>query len=199
MAKVSFANLKLKVDKEIKTVDFNGTQIEVAQYLPIADKKDLVDITLQKAEENGIYDPIQVDMYFHLHIVYMYSNLSFTDKQKEDESKLYDILESNGLMAAIIGAMNTDEYNTLYAWIVDKQKKIMKYKNTAGAVLQSVINDLPRNAEAAAQIVENFDPTKYQEVINFATAANGGRPIRGLRANLQPVDDEPEFKTPVIG
>lgn len=198
MAKVSFANLKLKVDKEVKTVDYGGTQIEVLQYLPIADKKDLVDITLQKAEENGIYDPIQVDMYFHLHIVYMYSNLSFTDKQKEDESKLYDILESNGLIAAVLKGMREKEYSTLYAWIVDKQKKIMKYKNTAGAVLQSVINDLPRNAEAAAQIVENFDPTKYQEVINFATAANGGRPIRGLRANLQPVDDEPEFKTPVI-
>ena len=181
--KVSFANLKLKVDKEVKIVDFNGAQIEVMQYLPIADKKDLVDITLQKAEENGIYDPIQVDMYFHLHIIYMYTNLSFTDKQKEDEAKLYDLLESNGLIAAVLGVMNEHEYSILYAWIMDKQKKIMKYKNTAGAVLQSVINDLPRNAEAAAQIVQSFDPNKYQEVINFATAANGGRPIMGPNKN----------------
>ena len=132
---------------------------------------------------NGIYDPIQVDMYFHLHIIYMYTNLSFTDKQKEDEAKLYDLLESNGLIAAVLGVMNEHEYSILYAWIMDKQKKIMKYKNTAGAVLQSVINDLPRNAEAAAQIVQSFDPNKYQEVINFATAANGGRPIMGPNKN----------------
>lgn len=183
MAKVSFANLKLKVEKDIKTIDFNNTQIEVLQYLPISDKKDLIDITLQKAEENGLYDPIQVDMYFHLHIVYMYSNLSFTDKQKEDEFKLYDMLESNGLIAAILKGMDEHEYSILYTWLEDKQKKIMKYKNTAGAVLQSVINDLPRSAQAAAEIVEHFDPNKYQEVINFATAANGGRPVMGVNKN----------------
>lgn len=180
MTKVSFANLKLKTNKDVNIVDFNGTQLEVLKYLPITDKKDLIDITLQKSEENGIYDPIKMEMYFHLHIVYMYSNLSFTDKQKEDEEKLYDILESNGVIAAVLHGMSEDEYGMLMEWLNEKEKKIMKYKNTAGAVLQNVINDLPKNAQAAAEIVENFDPNKYQEVINFATAANGGRPINGL-------------------
>ena len=54
--KVSYANLKLKVDNSIKTFDFNGNQIEVLQYLPIEDKYDLIMITLQKAKENGIYN-----------------------------------------------------------------------------------------------------------------------------------------------
>ena len=36
---------------------------------------------------------------------------------------------------------------------------MLTYRNTAGAVLQSVINDLPRNAQAAAEIVESFDKT----------------------------------------
>ena len=30
---------------------------------------------------------------------------------------------------------------------------------------------------AAAKIVDEFDPEKFQQVIDFATAANGGRPI----------------------
>lgn len=190
MTKVSFANLKLKTNKDVNTADFNGTQIEILKYLPVADKKDLIDITLQKSEEDGIYDPVKMEMYFHLHIVYMYSNLSFTDKQKEDEEKLYDILESNGVIAAILNSIGEDEYGMLIEWLNEKEKKIMKYKNTAGAVLQSFINDLPRNAQTAAEIVENFDPNKYQEVINFATAANGGRPIRGLRANMSVIDEK---------
>ena len=51
MAKVSYTNLKLKINKEIKEISFNDTKIEVLQYLPIEDKYDLVMITLQKAEK----------------------------------------------------------------------------------------------------------------------------------------------------
>ncbi len=189
MVKVSFANLKLKVNKDVNTIDFNGTKIEVLKYLPISDKKDLIDITLQKSEEDGIYDPVRMEMYFNLYIVYMYSNLSFTEKQKEDEEKLYDMLESNGLIEAVLQGMEEDEYKALIKWLDEKEWTLMKYKNTAGAVLQNIINDLPRNAEAAAEIVEHFDPNKYKEVINFATAANGGRPIRGLRANMDVLDE----------
>ena len=55
MAKVSYANLKLKTDTSFNTFDFQGQTIEVLKYLPIEDKYDLVMITLQNAEEDGIY------------------------------------------------------------------------------------------------------------------------------------------------
>ena len=49
MIKTSYANLKLKVNTEVKSVDYNGNVIEVLQYLPIDDKYSLINITLQKA------------------------------------------------------------------------------------------------------------------------------------------------------
>ena len=177
MAKVSYASLKLKLDTSIKTFDFNGSEIEVLQYLPIEDKIDLVAITLQKAEENGIYNLAALDWFFKLHMIYMYSNLSFTEKQRENEARLFDNLASNGFVDKFLEAMNKDEYNDLSSWIESVMKMTLKYKNTAGAVIQSIIQDLPKNAEAAADIVKNFDPTQYQAVIDFATAANGGRNI----------------------
>ena len=84
MAKVSYASLKLKTNTEIKEIKWEDKVIEVAQYLPINDKYDLIMVTLQKAKEDILYNPVKLDMYFHLHLVYMYTNLSFTDKQKED-------------------------------------------------------------------------------------------------------------------
>jgi len=173
--KVSYANLKLKVKQDIATFDFNDTTIEVIQYLPIEDKIDLVDITLQKAEEAGIYDPVKLDMFFHLHLVYMYTNLSFTDKQKDNEAKIYDTLKSNGFIDKMLEVINPTEYDDLLGFIEDKINDIMTYKNTAGAVLQSLINDLPKNAQVAKDIVDSFDKEKYSEVIEFAQAANGGR------------------------
>lgn len=189
MAKVSYANLKLKINTGVNTFDFEGNQIEVLKYLPIEDKYDLVMITLQKAKEDNIYNPIKLDMFFHLYLVYMYTNLSFTDKQKENESKIYDILKSNGFMDKFLETIDEDEYNFLYEMINELVDTHMEYHNSAAAVIQSLVQDLPTNAQAAAEIVNSFDPKQYQAVIDFATAANGGRPIRGLRANMPMIDD----------
>ena len=40
-----------------------------------------------------------------------------------------------------------------------------------------VINNLPKNAEAAAKIVEQFNPERFKAVVDFARYANGGRDI----------------------
>lgn len=178
MAKVSYANLKLKVDNSVETFDFNGNQIEVLQYLPVEDKYDLIMITLQKAKENGIYNDLKLDMYFALHIVYMYTNLSFTDKQKENEPKIYDTLKSNGFFNKLLPTIPESEYDDLIGSMKQIMQDELEYNTTAAAVIKNLISDLPTNAAAAAQIVDNFNPEKYQSVIDFATAANGNRPIK---------------------
>ena len=53
----------------------------------------------------------------------------------------------------------------------------MKYTTTAASVVNKLINDLPSNAQAAANIVDNFDKTKFQEVINFAKSVNNGKAV----------------------
>lgn len=177
MAKVSYANMKLKVNNEIKTFDFNGNEIEVLSYLPIEDKFDLVMVTLQQSLINGIYNSVKLEMYFNLNLAYMYTNLSFTEKQKEDEEKIYNILKTNGFFNKMMETIPDDEYAELLGYIEEEIEKSMRYNTSAAAVIKSIVEDLPAQAQAAANIVNDFDKTKWQEVINFATAANGGRPI----------------------
>lgn len=177
MAKVSYANLKLKINKDVQSFDFNNQTIEISTYLPIEDKYDLIMITLQQAEEDGIYNPILLDMYFHLNLTFLYTNLSFTEKQKEDLPKLYNTLKSNGFFEAFLTAFDENEYNELYGYIEELIDLNLTYKNSAAAVFKGVIQDLPKNAEAASQIMQTFDPEQYQQVLNFAVAANGGRPL----------------------
>lgn len=177
MAKVSYANLKLKINEETVKIMFKDTEIEVLQYLPIDDKYSLISITLQKAQEENTYSPVLLDMFFHLHLVYLYTNITFTDKQREDEAKLYDILKSNGLMDEIIKAIPEVEYNMLYNYLEEESRNRTKAKRSAVGLIQSIINDLPTQAQAAMDIVNNFDKEKYQNVIDFAKAANGGRDI----------------------
>lgn len=177
MGKVSYTNLKLQINTDVKICDFKNQKIEVLQYASIKDKYDLIMIALQKSLEDGIYNPIKIDTYFHLGLVYVYSNLNITDKQREDEFKLYDTLASNGLIDEIINLIPEEEYTTLQNYMDELIKYSMKYKNTAVSLFRSIIEDLPKNAQAAKEIVDNFDKDNFKEVIEFARAANGNRPI----------------------
>lgn len=177
MAKPTYASMKLKVDTKPTKITFNDTEIEVLQYLPINDKYDLIMITLQNAYEEGIYNPLKLDMYFHLYMIYMYTNINFTEKQKEDETKIYDTLTSNGLISEVLKYIPESEYQVLFTYMQEIIDEKMKYSTSASALLQSFINDLPTQAQAALDIVENFDPDKFQAVKDFAKAANGGRDI----------------------
>lgn len=178
MASLKYSDLKLKKDNSIKIFKWNGKDVEIVNYASIEDKYDIVMIALQKSLEDGIYNPIKLDMYFHLNLIYMYTNIVFTDEEREDESKLYDEIVSSGFMNEFLKNINADEYKELQELVEEIDKLHMKYKTTAASVLRSLIDDLPANAEAAQKIVENFNPEKYQAVVDFAKAANGNREVK---------------------
>ena len=175
---MKYSDLNLKINTETTVIKINdNTEIEVLQYLPVEDKIDLIQIALQKSLENGIYNEIKLDMYFNLYIVYMYSNLEFTDEEKEDEFKLYNELQSNDIIAHVIAGMDEGEYDCLLDYLKSMQENNESYKRSAAALFQTFIQDMPKNAAAAAEIVDNFDKEKYKNVIDFAKSANGNRPI----------------------
>lgn len=177
MSRISYASLKLSTDSSATNFKFNDKEIEMLNYLPIEDKYSLIMITLQKSKEGQIYNPVKLDMYFHLHLIYLYSNLSFTDKQREDEMKIYDNLKSNGFIDAFLTVFPEKEYNELLSFMETEIENEFKYNVSMASIVKSVIEDLPKNAQAAMDIVNSFDKEKYQEVIDFAKFANGGRTI----------------------
>lgn len=175
--KVSYANMKLKTNTAVNTFEFCGQKIEVLKYLPATDKYDLLMITLQKSLEGNIYNEFKLNLYFELNLVYMYTNISFTEKQREDEFKLYDTLRSNGFFELFYEALDDKEYEELFDQIAELKVTMEKSKGSVAGIISNIIEDLPANAEAAAKIVESFDPQQFKEVIDFARYANGGRDI----------------------
>lgn len=171
MAKVTFASLKLKTLDVVKTVNINEEkQIEIKQYLPATDKYDLIMISLQQSKENGIYNDFKLDMFLHLNLVFMYTNLTFTDKQRENLPGLYDILETNGIINLVVKNIPEEELSNIYAAVSEIKDSLVAYENSFAGVANNFITNLPENAQAAADIVDNFDPEKYSEVVNFAKA-----------------------------
>ena len=180
MSKVSFANLKLKTIEDVKEIDFNGAKIEVKQYLPISDKYDLIMITLQQAYEDRVYNPLKIEAFFHLNLIYLYTNINFTDKQKENPEKLYDILQSNKIIDAVVEAIPREEFCDLYDTLCETRDEYIEWNKSAAGMLSIIVDDLPKKAAAASELLSNFNTEDYKEVIRFAQAANADRPIPTL-------------------
>lgn len=177
MAILNYKDLGITKSNVFKTFKWNDKDIEIIDYLPIEQKYDIVMISLQKAFEDGIYNPIKLDMYFHLNLVYIYTNLIFSDEDRENESAIYDAMKSSGFLDEFLKNINPQDYKEMQEDIENIAQLKIAYSTTAAAVMRNFIEDLPANAEAMQQIVNNFDKDKYQAVVDFAQAANGGRSI----------------------
>ena len=147
MAKVAFSKLDLKVNnKEISVpyVTSKGEEIsfEVKHYLPIKEKMDLVSrIINQSTDDNGFYNPMRVKLYTTLEVVYAYTNLTFTPKQKEDPFKLYDLLVSTGLYDNITSHICNEDLEELEDSIWDTIKSIYSYRNSVLGILENISAD----------------------------------------------------------
>ena len=142
MAKVPFSKLNLKKIDKVQVVTINGLEVEVKQYLPVAEKLELIaNVLNNSADDNNFANPVKTYVLSHLEIIYAYTNLSFTDKQKEDPAKLYDILETNGIIDSIILAMPPSEYDNLIEDITSTIDAYYKYKNSALGILEAATTD----------------------------------------------------------
>ena len=147
MAKVPFSKFQAKVDNGV-TKNFYcnsaGEEIyyEVKHYLPFAEKLELVTNIVNKSiDDNGFYNPMRVKFNMVLEITYAYTNLSFTDKMKEDPFKLYDILVSTNIFADIINVIYEKDWAEIQENVWNTIKNIYDYKNSAAGILEMISND----------------------------------------------------------
>ena len=140
--KPTFAKLKLARNNSVKVVTFNDIEIEVKQYLPINEKLQLISNVINAAaDENNFSNPIKEDLFGTLEIIYAYTNLGFTEKQKEDPAKLYDDMISSGFADAIIKEIPSDEYNAIVNGINECTKAIYTYRNSLLGILEATVAD----------------------------------------------------------
>ena len=142
MAKLAFTKLGLKTNTDIETFEFNEQTIEVKQYLPVNDKLTLIsEVINNSADENNFANPVKVEVYTTVAIIEAYTNITFTDKQKEDITKLYDKLVSSELYHAILHLIPAEELNSLFDALRSSIDAIYNYRNSVMGILENISTD----------------------------------------------------------
>lgn len=181
MAKVTFSSLKLKTKEEVKTIIINEKEIEIKQYLAAEDKNSILESTIAEADGGTILNTFAIDIYFHLFMIFKYTNLSFTDAQKSDLLKLYDILESNGIIEQIIKEIPEEEYNTLYDNLEEMIDLYNNYRNSAKALVEQFAMFAPTQIGEVGQQIQNFDIEKMQNILALADNLGMNNKLKGAK------------------
>ena len=164
MAKVSFTKLGLKKREEIKNITISDQVIEIKQYLPISDKINIITNVIENsADDNNFANPVKVEVFANLEIMYAYTNISFTDKQKEDPTKLYDLLEENGIIAEVVAAIPENEYALLLGWIDETIEAFYTYRNSVMGIMEQISTDYSNLSLDATAIQQKLaDPQNLE-------------------------------------
>lgn len=163
MAKVPFSKLQAAINSnEVQNFYCNkaGEKIyyNVKQYLPLKDKIELISRIINLSmDDNGFYNPMRVKFNITMEVIYTYTNLSFTEKAKEDEFKLYDILISTGIFNDVIKSIPEDEWNEIQNNVWTTIDNVYKYNSSVMGILERVANDYDNL---------NLDATVIQEKLS---------------------------------
>ena len=83
----NFSDLKITMPEEVKEINFEGEIIKIKQHIPTTDMLDIVELAIQNSAENGYYNPMKLDVFFSMYLVYTYSDLEFTEEEKKEISE----------------------------------------------------------------------------------------------------------------
>lgn len=156
--KVGLTKLNLKKNTDIISIEWNNQNIEIKCFLPTEEKLGVVGrIVSLSLDENNFLNPMRFDIFETLELMYAYTNINFTDKQKEDVLGLYDLLVSSGLWNKIYEKLyEIKEYQIIHNSAKDLVNEIYKYRDSALGILDSINQDYKD---------VNYNVDKIQEVL----------------------------------
>lgn len=175
MAKVPFTKLKCKINENTVPVQIGEETIAIKQYLPIQEKLGLISKVIMAAHEQdqNYSNPVKCDVYTELEMVFAYTNITFTDKQKEDLPKLYDILKSSGIVDEMMKNLPETEINAIFSGVWRSVESIYKYQNSVLGLLDTIktdYNNMKLDIDSLNQAIT--DPETLEFVKSILTNLN---------------------------
>ena len=176
MAKISFNKLGLKINQATKTVQYKEEfAIEIKQYLPVNDKlKMMGEILEYTMDQNNFANPVKQKVFTTIAIIEYYTNITFTDKQKEDPTKLYDAINSSDLFEVISSNIPEVELKECQNGIDGIILAYQQYTNYILGVLENIKQNYNSKALDISELLGQInDPQAFETLKQIAPAMVG--------------------------
>ena len=142
MAKPTFNKLGLKTKINTNSFEWEGQTIEVVDYVPIGKKLEIVtDIINDSIDDNSFRNEGRLQIYLFVHILYNYTNLTFTKTQKENPDKIYDNIMSTGFMNEVLQRIPRDEFEFFKYLVSNQIDEYFRFKSSIKGILSDMSTD----------------------------------------------------------
>lgn len=143
MAKLSFTKLNKIKSLPVVEISIDDQKVLVEQYLPLEEKVNLITSVIEQSGngEEGFFNIVKLEAYYIIEMIRAYTNISFTEKQLEDTTKLYDAIRLNDVWAAVADAIPVAEREYVWNNILALAREITTYNNSVLGVLKAISND----------------------------------------------------------
>lgn len=132
--------------------DFIKKTLEVKDYLPLQEKKDLISKIIDSSiiYENSMYKFDEIDKYVHLVMLSIaaYTSIELSDDIEND----YDVLCRSGLLTMIVDSFK-DEYKSVMM-LLDMQCNYILADNALGAKIGAFVESLGKNLDSLATVLK---------------------------------------------
>lgn len=138
---LTIKDLNIDYMQEIKTINFNGEDIEIKTYLPIEETLKMVeDVINNSADSNRFYNPGKIDVAFAVSTIKYYTNIKLTEEDLETLTTLYDKIIASGLYGSIKEIIE-DELIYVRDLVNKTIESIYSYQNSALGILSTINQD----------------------------------------------------------
>ena len=143
MAKVIFTKLNKIKSLPVVEIPIDDQKIIVEQYLPLEEKVNLITSVIEQSGngEEGFFNIVTLEAYYIIEMIRAYTNISFTEKQLEDTTKLYDAIRLNDIWTAVADAIPGAEREYIWSNIMTLAREITTYNNSVLGVLKAISSD----------------------------------------------------------
>ena len=175
MAKLAFSKLGLKLQEEVKTLEWGEQVIEIKQYLPLDKKLEMIGDIVNRCwdPEANFYNPCQYEVLISFEMIKAYTNIAFTEKQKEDFSKTYDLLDSNDLITEILDIIPENEHSFIKCGVANTIKAIYEYDHSVFGILEAIKTDYSNLDLNATEIQQKLADPENMDLLKAVLAKLG--------------------------
>ena len=159
MAKIAFSKLNKIKSLPVVEISIDDQKVLVEQYLPLEEKVNLITSVIEQSGngEEGFFNIVKLEAYYIIEMIRAYTNISFTEKQLEDTTKLYDAIRLNDIWTVVADAIPGAEREYIWSNIMALAREITTYNNSVLGVLKAISSDRDNL---------NFDVTELMNQIN---------------------------------
>lgn len=143
MAKIAFSKLNKIKSLPVVEISIDDQKVLVEQYLPLEEKVNLITSVIEQSGngEEGFFNIVKLEAYYIIEMIRAYTNISFTEKQLEDTTKLYDAIRLNDVWAAVADVIPGEEREYIWSNILTLAREITTYNNSVLGVLKTLNSD----------------------------------------------------------